>query len=131
MESGVARLRRVTNLLIYASALLGVGLLVQLYGLVPGWLFFSVAAGWAIYVANGVAARRGIAMAYPVSLILAVLTLAVSIPQPEHAALLMTGPGLASVTLVAGSALQVMIIVTASLYLVLDRQNRRRISGSK
>ena len=114
----------VTNLLIYASALLGVGLLVQLYGAVPAWLFFSVAGGWAIYVATAVAARRGIRMAYPISLILAALTLAVSIPQPEHAALLSTGPNLASLTLIAGSVLQVMIIVSVSLYLILTRRNR-------
>jgi len=58
-------------------------------------------------------------VAYPLSLILAVLTLAVSIPQPEHYSF---GLSIGSLTFIAGSVLQIGVIVSVTRYLLLRRR---------
>ncbi len=62
------------------------------------------------------AARRH-AVAYPLAFILAGLTLAVSLPQPEHQSFVKAGFSLASVTFLAGSAVQLLLIVLIPAYL--------------
>lgn len=112
--------RTLANWLIYASIILGVALIVQLDSLgVPPWLFYSVLAGWMAYLVVGVAVTLRVSIAYPVSLILAVLTLAVSLPQPEHYSF---GVSLASLTFIAGSILQVGVIAAVTRYLLLKRR---------
>ena len=122
MESLDARLKGpkiIANWLIYASVILGVPLIVQLYPLVPTWLFYSVLAGWIAYLITGIAAALHQSAAYPLSLVLAVLTLAVSLPQPEH---YMFGFSIASLTFIAGSVLQVAVILSVGRLLVLARR---------
>jgi hypothetical protein len=104
-------------------------LLVQLYPIVPSWLFYSVLAGWIAYLITAVAVARGLRMAYPVSLVLAILTLAVSLPQPEHSSLVQAGPSLASLTFIAGSVLQIAVILSVPIYLFQTRKTLR-ISGT-
>jgi hypothetical protein len=113
----VFSLRGVVDLLIYASAALGVVLLPQLYGLVPMWLFSSVLVGWLAYVVVAVLAARGRAIAYPLALVLAILTLAVSLPQPEHYSFVEAGFSLASSTFIVGSAVQIVLLILTSIYL--------------
>jgi hypothetical protein len=110
--------------LIYASIFLGAALLVQLYSLVPLWLLYSVFGGWGAYLIVAVAVAKGLKMAYPLSLVLAVLTLAVSLPQPEHYSFVQAGLSPASLTFIAGSVLQVVVILTVSSYLILTRGDR-------
>ncbi len=125
-NSGVLKtLKTLTRFLIYASILLGATLLVELYAVVPVWLFYSVLAGWVAYLITAVAIAKDLKIAYPLSLLLAILTLAVSLPQPEHHSLVEAGPSPASVTFIVGSVLQVAVILTVSSYLVLTR----RVSG--
>jgi hypothetical protein len=114
-------LKASADLLIYASIILGAALLVQLYSLVPLWLFYSVLTGWVAYLIVAVAIAKGLKMAYPLSLVLAILTLAVSLPQPEHYSLVQAGLSPASLTFIAGSVLQVAVILTVSSYLFLTR----------
>src|SRR5438094_7122990 len=123
MNSGLGRvktLKGTANLLIYASIFLGAVLLIQLFALVPFWLFYSVLAGWIAYVIVALAVAKGLKMAYPLSLVLAILTLAVSLPRSEHYSLI-HGLGLPSLTFIAGSVLQVAVILTASSYLFMTR----------
>jgi hypothetical protein len=105
------------NLLIYLSVALGVVLLAQLYGLVPSWLFFSVLVGWLAYLVVAVLVAKGRSIAYPLGFVLAILTLAVSLPQPEHYSFVEAGPSLASGTFLFGSALQLALIILIPLYL--------------
>ena len=122
MESLDARLKGpkiIANWLIYASIIIGVALIVQLYSLVPSWLFYSVLAGWIAYLITGIAVALHQSAAYPLSLVLAVLTLAVSLPQPEH---YMFGFSIASLTFIAGSVLQVAVILSVGRLLVLKRR---------
>ena len=126
IDSKLKRVRRIANWLIYASVILGVALLVQLYVLmVPSWLFYSILAGWILYLVVAIAVATGRDKAYPAALALSIVTLIVSLPQPEHYSLAEAGPTLASLTFIAGSVLQigVIILVTSSMFL------ERRQSG--
>ncbi len=125
------RLRQVTNWLIYASVILGVALLEQLNALmVPSWLFYSILAGWILYLVVAIAVATGRDKAYPAALVLSIVTLAVSLPQPEHYSLAETGPALASLTFIAGSVLQigVIILVTSSMILRRIQSSARKVS---
>ena len=62
-------------------------------------------------------AAKGLRIAYPLTLVLAVLTLAVSLPQPAHYSFVEAGPSLASATFVVGSALQLALLVLVPVYL--------------
>ena len=122
MESLEVKLRgprTLANYLIYASITLGIALLSQLYQIVQPWLFYSVLAGWVAYFIVGIAVTFRIAVAYPVSLVLAILTLAVSLPQPEHYSF---GVSVASLTFIAGSILQIGVIFAVARYLVLKKR---------
>src|SRR5437016_13254480 len=122
MNSGLGRvktLKGTANLLIYASIFLGAVLLIQLFALVPVWLFYSVLAGWIAYLIVALAVAKGLKMAYPLSLVLAILTLAVSLPRPEHYSLVHGGLSPASLTFIAGSVLQASVILAVASYLLM------------
>ncbi|HEX4919272.1 MAG TPA: hypothetical protein VFV92_00850 [Candidatus Bathyarchaeia archaeon] len=123
----VQRFKTIADLLIYASIILGVALLAQLFSLVPASLFYSVLAGWIAYVAVGIAIFKNVHGAYFASIILAFLTLAVSLPRPEHYSF---GLGLATVTFLAGSVLQVGVISFVVGYLVLKGRVSRNSNQS-
>src|SRR5438445_13898633 len=127
MNSGLGRvktLKGTANLLIYASIFLGAALLIQLFAIVPIWLFSSVLAGWIAYLIVAMAIAKGLKVAYPLSLVLAILTLAVSLPRPEHYSMAKAGLMPASLTFIVGSALQVAVILTVSSYLFMTRGDR-------
>jgi len=124
LDSHSGRLKTVkasADLLIYASIFLGAALLIQLFAIVPVWLFYSVFVGWIAYLIVALAIEKGLKMAYPLSLVLAILTLAVSLPRPEHYSLVQAGLSPASLTFIAGSVLQVAVILTVSSYLFMTR----------
>jgi hypothetical protein len=118
-------LKRTIDLLIYVSVGFGVVLLLQLYVLVPRWLFYSVLAGWAAYLLVAIIAATGRKIAYPLAFILAILTLAVSLPQPEHYSFVAAGMALASATFVIGSILQVALLILIPVYLLRNRLGRK------
>ena len=119
LDAKLKSARTIANWLVYISIILGVALIVQLYSLVPSWLFYSVLAGWMAYLVVGIAVALRKDVAYPMSLVLAVLTLAVSLPQPEH---YMFGLSVASLTFITGSVLQVGVMVSVTRYLLLKRK---------
>jgi hypothetical protein len=111
------KLKSTINVLIYLSVIFGLILLVQLYNLVPGWLFYSVLAGWVVYFVVAIFAATGHKLAYPLALVLAIVTLFVSLPQPEHYAYVEAGLSLATITFLAGSILQIALIILDGIYL--------------
>jgi len=125
-------MKRGVNLLIYASVLLGVALLAQLYALmVPSWLFYSILAGWGLYLVAAIGVATSRERAYPAALVLSIATLTVSLPQPEHYSLAEAGPTLASLTFIAGSLLQIGVIVLVASFLILKRgQSKLRTISS-
>jgi len=131
IDSKLKRVRRIANWLIYASVILGVALLVQLYVLmVPSWLFYSILAGWILYLAVAIAVATGRDKAYRAALALSIVALIVSLPQPEHYSLAEAGRTLASLTFIAGSVLQisVIILVTSSMFLERRHSGVRTVS---
>lgn len=108
-------------MLIYLSVAIGLVLLVQLYAVVPSWLFYSVLTGWLAYVVAALLAATGHGAAYPLAFALSILTLATSLPQPEHYSFLEAGLLLASITFLVGSALQVMLAILVPIYFFRSR----------
>jgi len=126
LDTRLRLLKRAANGLIYASVLLGVALLAQLYALmVPPGLLYSILAGWALYLVVAVGVATGREKAYPPALVLSIATLAVSLPQPQHYSLADAGPTLASLTFIAGSMLQVGVIFFITSFLILGRRQSR------
>jgi hypothetical protein len=100
--------------------------LAQLYALmVPSWLFYSILAGWIFYLVVAIAVATGRDKAYPAALVLSVVTLAVSLPQPAHYSLAEAGPTLASLTFITGSVLQVGVIILTASIVFLSRKHLR------
>ena len=119
-------LRRTIDLLIYLSVAVGIVLLPQLFVLVPTWLFVSVLIGWLAYVAVAVLAAVGRRIAYPLAFVLSILTLGVSLPQPEHYSYVAAGLSLASSTFIVGSVLQVVLLVLIPIYLYRTRTSAKQ-----
>jgi hypothetical protein len=111
------KLKSTINVLIYLSVIFGLILLVQLYNLVPSWLFYSVLTGWVLYLVVAIFAATGRKQAYPLVFVLAILTLFASLPQPEHYAYVEAGLSLATITFLAGSTLQIALIILDGIYL--------------
>ena len=122
--SGVSgmSLRHLVDALIYVSVALGIILLLQLRILVPAWLFYSVLVGWVCYLVVAAAVATGHKVAYPIAMVLALVTLFVSLPQPEHYSYVEAGFSLASATFLTGSVLQIVLLVTLSIYLIRERR---------
>jgi hypothetical protein len=117
--------RRTIDLLIYLSVIMGVVLLLQLYVLVPTWLFYSVLVGWLAYIIVAFLTAMGHRIAYPAAFVLSIFTLSVSLPQPEHQSFVEAGLSPASITFLVGSALQVVLLILIPIYYL------RKRSGGK
>ena len=115
--------------MVYSSVVIGLALLLQLYSLVPTWLFYMVLAGWIVYLAVAIEAAKGLELAYPSALVMSILALAVSLPQPEHYSLFAQGLTLAALTFIVGSAVQGATIIFVGYYLVLRRREARIQTG--
>ncbi len=126
IDTKLNHLRRGADWLIYGSVILGVALLAQLFVLmVPSWLIYSILAGWILYLVVAIEVAIGRDKAYPPALVLSIVTLAVSLPQQEHYSLADAGPTLASLTFIAGSILQVGVIILVTSLLILRRSQSR------
>ena len=114
---------RWANWLIYASVFLGVLLLGQLYALrVDLALLIPIFVGWIFYLIVAIMIWTGRAKAYPAALVLAIVILAVSLPQPEHLSLAEAGLTLASFTFIIGSILQVGVIILIGYSMIAARK---------
>ena len=117
---------RWANWLIYGSVVLGILLIAQLYALsVPLALLIPIFIGWIFYLFVALAVWKGHSRAYLAALILAIVTLAVSLPQPEHLSLAEAGLTLASLTFILGSILQVGVILLIGYSMVVIRRQSR------
>jgi hypothetical protein len=118
----------VIDALVYLSVLLGVGLLIQINGVLPSEVFFSILGGWSVYLVAAIFVSRGYTKVYPLVLVLAVLTLAVSLPQPAHYAFVTNTQILAASTFIVGSALQICLIVLIPLFLMRRRRSATTVA---
>jgi hypothetical protein len=110
-------LRKAVDLLVYASAVLGLLFVYVASSAVPTWLLYSLALGEVAYALAALAVWRGYRLAYYAVMALAVLVLLVSLPQPEHYAFASNGEFGRFLIFAAGSVLQVCLLVSIPLYL--------------
>jgi hypothetical protein len=120
----VARLERAIAWLVYASVVLGLLFLYVLYGTagIPSFLFPSILAGEVIWVVCAVAISRRVKWAPYMAVVLAVITLSVSLPQPTHYDFAETGQVVAFLIFTGGSVLQFALIAAVGLFVYRSRR---------
>ncbi len=109
---------KVVAWLVYSSVVLGVFFLAVIHGLpdFPGWLFYSIMTGEGMWVVCAVAMSRRARWAPFLALVLALITLAVSLPQPTHYTFAESGQIVAFLIFSIGSILQVALIAAVSFW---------------
>jgi len=120
----VANTDRVIQVLILFSTILGVFFLWQVYSLLPSFVFDAIAFGWVLWVVDSVLTFLRPNASIYLGLLLAFLTLAATLSQPEHYALLGSGDLEAAATLIVGSSAQVAIILAVAYRLFAGRRGR-------
>jgi hypothetical protein len=120
----VTRLEKAIAWLVYASVVLGLLFLYVLHGTagIPSFLFPSIAVGEVIWIGCAVAISRRVVWAPYMAVVLAVITLAVSLPQPTHYDFAETGQVVAFVIFTGGSALQFALIGAVALFVIRSRR---------
>ena len=118
-------LRMAINALVYFSVILGAVLLAQAFNLLPPPVAYSIVVGWLAYIVAALLVFRRVGVAYPLVMVLAVLTLVVSLPRPEHYSLFNPGQAVAGATFLVGSATQVSLIVLIPLYFLRGRKTKK------
>ena len=120
----VARLERAIAWLVYASVVLGLLFLYVLYGTpgVPSFLFPSILVGEIIWIVCAIAISRKLRWAPYMAVVLAVVTLAVSLPQPTHYDFAETGQIVAFLIFTGGSALQFVLIAAVAVFVFKSRR---------
>jgi hypothetical protein len=81
-----------------------------------------VFVGWIAYLLVAVAIWRHVSFAYPATFLLSIMTLAVSLPQPEHYSFAAEGLLGGELTFVVGSLLQLALLILIPVYLVKMRR---------
>jgi hypothetical protein len=125
----MTRLTSAIDALVYLSVVLGAALLVQAFGSLPPTVAYSIVGGWLVYIAAALLVFRKVRRAYALVLVLALLTLVVSLPQPAHYSLLNPAQALAAATFLLGSAMQIGLIVLIPLYFMRRRKQSGRAEG--
>jgi len=113
---------RAIQTLILFSAVLGVFFLLQAYPLLPPGVFYAVTFGWSLFVVDSALTFLRPRISYYMGFVLAAVTLAVTLGQPAHYALVEGGDVLPAITLILGSAAQVLLIGLVLYYIVKERR---------
>ncbi len=120
----VTRLEKAIAWLVYASVVLGLLFLYVLYGTpgIPSFLFPSILVGELIWIGCAVAISRKARWAPYLALVLAVITLGVSLPQPTHYTFAESGQVVAFLIFTGGAALQFVLIAAVALSVLRSRR---------
>ncbi len=121
----MAHLEGVIAGLVYASVLLGVLFLYALSGIkgIPSFLFPSILAGELLWVLCAFAIYRRARWARYMAVVLAVVTLGVSLPQPTHYDFAESGQIAAFLIFTGGSVLQFLLIGAVALFAYRERRS--------
>jgi hypothetical protein len=114
----MTRIGKAIQASVLLSVILGVLFLVQAYGAVPSFVFEFVAVGWVFFVIDAALTFFRPRPSYALGLVLAVLALGSSLPQSSHWAFVANGDILPAFTFLAGSAVQVVLIILVVYYFV-------------
>jgi len=114
----VASLEKAIAWLVYASVVLGLLFLYVLYGTpgIPSFLFPSILVGEVIWIFCAVAISRRVRWAPYLAVVLAVITLGVSLPQPTHYDFAQSGQIVAFLIFTGGAVLQFVLIGAVALF---------------
>ncbi len=107
---------------VFLSVILGILFLVQAYNVVPSFVFEFVAVGWVLFVIDGVLTFLRPRESYALALVLAILALGSSLPQSSHWAFIGNGDILPAFTFLAGSVVQVVLIILVVYYFAVGRR---------
>jgi hypothetical protein len=120
----VPNLDKVIAWLVYSSMVLGVFFLAVLHGIpdFPNWLFYSIMGGEVLWILCAVVMRRGAKWAPYLAVVLALITLAVSLPQPTHYTFASSGDVVAFMIFSIGSIIQVGLIASVALWFLRARK---------
>ena len=118
----MAGVGRLIQALIVFSVIVGVFFLWEVYPIVPSFLFDFLALGWFLFLVDAGLTFVRPRASYFLGLALAILTLAASLPQPEHYSLIASGNAQATATLILGSSAQAGIIVSVAYYAIKSRR---------
>ena len=108
--------------LVILSTVLGAFFLWQVYPILPPAAFDFVAFGWALFIVDSALTFAKPRVSYYFAFVLAILALAESLSQPAHYSLLRGSDLAASATLVAGSGLQVLLLILVPYHFVAERR---------
>lgn len=108
--------------LVLFSTLLGVFFLFEVYPLLPGPVFGFLTVGWLLFVFDSLLTFIRSRLSFYFGFVLAILTLAATLSQPEHYSLVASGNLVATATLLLGSAAQVGLVILVPIY---ERERRR------
>ncbi len=113
---------RSAQALIIFSTVLGVFFLWQAQPLLPQGVFYVLALGWLLFVADSILTFFRPRAAYYLGLVLAVIALGETLSQPEHYALVENGNVSATVILILGSVAQALLIASVAWYIFSERK---------
>jgi hypothetical protein len=120
----VATLEKAIAWLVYSSVALGVLFLYVLYGTpgIPGFLFPSILGGEVVWFVCAVAISRRARWAPYMAVVLALITLAISLSQPTHYSFAVTGQVVAFLIFSGGSVIQFALIASVALFVFRSRR---------
>ena len=109
-RASVERLTRAIQGVILFSAVFGVAFLYEVYPQLPSFVFDSLAFGWVLFVVDGALTFVRPRISYYLGFVLAAVALLATISQPEHYALVAAGDIPATITLIVGSADELLLM---------------------
>lgn len=112
----MTRLTRAIQGLILFADVFGVAFLNEVYPVLPSFVFDSLAIGWVLFVVDGALTFIRPKVSYYLGLVLALVAFISTVSQPQHYALVASGDIPATITLVIGSATELMLIGAVILY---------------
>jgi hypothetical protein len=115
-------LTRAIQSTIIFCAVFGIAFLYEVYPVLPSFVFYSVASGWVLFVVDGALTFVRPKVSYYMGLVLAVAAFVATVSEPEHYALIAGGDIAATVTIVVGSAAELLLIALVILFVLAGRR---------
>jgi hypothetical protein len=112
----MSRVERWIQGLILFATVFGVAFLYEVYPVLPSFVFDTVAFGWVLFVVDSVLTFVRPRVSYYLGLVLAAAAFLATVSQPEHYALITGGDVTATLTIIIGSAAELLIIALVLVY---------------
>ncbi|HKT22239.1 MAG TPA: hypothetical protein VJR06_06520 [Nitrososphaerales archaeon] len=113
--------RAIQGMILFCT-LFGVAFLYEVYPVLPSFVFDAVAFGWVLFVVDSALTFVRPNASYYLGLVLAVVAFGATVSQPEHYALIASGDVAATVTIIVGSAAEVILAVLVILFVLSGRK---------